>query len=303
MLSLNAPFANVFLFSLFWAFQIFVSKLAFVSGAKPGSFTVQSAVATLLIMSVYVLPFKSKELKSISSKIFWGLMAANTIHFAIGGFASSIGISLTTAINAGFLVKFALVTTIFFAWLILGEKLTKSKLITAAVMLIGVYFLSTKGQLIIPHIGDLFIISACFAWSFGNVLIRKILKGNNVSPEIVSFLRPIVGLPLLLIFIWLQPVYPASIRNVFDSEFFDFTYLPYVFANGLFGALLSVFLNRTLAVASASYMTMMSMMTPVMTTLLAMAFLKETMVTPQIIGAVLIIMSGVITHYLRVDKH
>ena len=82
----------------------------------------------------------------------------------------------------------------------------------------------------------------------------------------------------------------------------DVRYIGYVVGSGVFTALLWIYLNRTLKVASASYMTMMSMMTSVFVAVLALAFLKETMNMSQIVGAVLTISAGVITHYSGVAK-
>ena len=47
---------------------------------------------------------------------------------------------------------------------------------------------------------------------------------------------------------------------------------------------------------------MMSMMTPVFVAILALSFLDEKMVPIQILGATLIILSGVVTHYTKVAK-
>lgn len=299
---LDSQFFNVFMFSLFWALQLFVSKLAYNAGAKPVSFTVQAAVVALVVLAIIVLPRNWKELKGISVTALLGVLLVNAIHFGIGGFLSNSGVALTSAINSGFLVKFALVTTIIFAALIVGEKITLPKVIAALLMLVGSYLLVTNGQLIYPKTGDLLIIGACIAWSLGNVLIRRILKGNNISGDIVSLLRPIAGLPVMLLFILAAPLYPESISSVFSVPLLDFTYIGYVILSGALTALLWLFLNRTLKVATASYMTMMSMMTPVFVSVLAIVFLGESMFLVQMIGAILIIGSGIATHFLKIGK-
>jgi len=102
-------FLNVFLFSLFWALQILVSKMGFSAGAKAIPFTLQSAVVALIFLSVVVLPKNYKEIVSLPKKVLLGLLLANAIHFGLGGFFSNSGVALTSAVNAGFLVKFALV--------------------------------------------------------------------------------------------------------------------------------------------------------------------------------------------------
>lgn len=299
----ESPFFNVFLFSLFWALQIFISKLGFNAGAKAVSFTFQSAMVALIALSLYVLPKDYILVKNLPKKILSGLLLANAIHFGLGGFFSNSGVALTSAVNAGFLVKFALVTTTVLAWIFLKEKMTWVKFIAVLVMLFGNFLISTKGQSIIPQTGDLLIIVACICWSVGNILIRNTLKNNNsVGADIVTFLRPVAGIPVLLFFILLAPFYPTTIQSVFNVNFVDFRYLIYVIGNGVFTALLWIYLNRTLKVASASYMTMMSMMTSVFVAFLALVFLRETMNSAQILGAVLTISAGVITHYAGVAK-
>lgn len=169
----DLPLTNVFLFSLFWAIQLFVSKLGFNSGAQLIPFAFQSAVVSLIVLSIFVLPKKYKELKSMKAGIIKYLLLANAIHFGLGGFFNNAGLTLTSAINAGFLGKFALVITTFLAWIFLKEKMTIPKFLAVVVMLIGSFFITTKGSLIIPKVGDLLIILACISWSIGNILQGK----------------------------------------------------------------------------------------------------------------------------------
>lgn len=293
---------NVTLFSVFWALQIFVSKLGFNAGAKAVPFTLQSAFVALIVLAIIVLPTNLKHLLKIPKKVFLGLLLANAIHFGLGGFFSNSGVALTSAVNAGFLVKFALVTTILLAWIFLKEKMTFTKAISALIMILGGYLISTKGQTIIPQIGDVLIILACLSWSIGNILVRKAIKDSNISGDIVSFLRPVAGIPVFLLFIFLSPLYPPQIRNVFTADYLNLSFLPYVLGSGIFTALLWIFLNRTLKVATASYMTMMSMMTSVFVAILAVSFLKEQIAFAQIFGGLLTIIAGVVIHYSDIDK-
>lgn len=290
---------NVTLFSIFWALQIFVSKLGFNAGAKAVPFTLQSAFVAFIVLAIIVLPKNLKNLLKIPQKVLLGLLLANAIHFGLGGFFSNSGVALTSAVNAGFLVKFALVTTILLAWIFLKEKMTLTKAVSALIMILGGYLISTKGQTIIPQIGDVLIILACLSWSIGNILVRKAIKNSNISSDIVSFLRPVAGIPVFLFFIFLSPFYPAQIRNAFTADYFNFSFFPYVLGSGIFTALLWIFLNRTLKVATASYMTMMSMMTSVFVAILAVSFLKEQITFAQIFGGILTITAGIVIHIFR----
>lgn len=235
-------------------------------------------------------------------EIIAGLLLANGIHFGLGIFFCNAGTALTSAINVGFLIKFGLITTTVLALIVLKEKMTLSKIITILLMLTGSLLISTKGKAIIPQFGDILIIVACLCWSTANVLVRKFLRGSDLSDEIVTLLRPVAGIPLLLAFVVLSPLYPEPIKRVFQVDILEIPFPFLVVGNGFFLALLFLYLNRTLKVASASYLTMMSMITPVIVTVLAVAFLKEEMNWIQIIGGALIISSGISTYYLQIDN-
>ena len=61
------PIVNVLRFSLFWALQIVISKMAFEAGANPVSFTIQVGVVALFVLAMYILPRKGDQLKRLSS--------------------------------------------------------------------------------------------------------------------------------------------------------------------------------------------------------------------------------------------
>jgi drug/metabolite transporter (DMT)-like permease len=58
-----------------------------------------------------------------------------------------------------------------------------------------------------------------------------------------------------------------------------------------------IYLYRTLDVATASYMTLMSMATPIIVSALALAILDERLVWVQIVGGGMIILSGVAIYF------
>lgn len=290
------------MFSLFWALQIFITKLGFIQGAKSTVMVIQSAFVALIFLSIYIIPKYLKDIKKLSKNILFGLLIANALHFGIGGFLSNAGVSLTSAVNAGFLVKFTLVVTTVLAWIFLKEKMTWTKAVAVLVMLFGNFLISTKGQTLIPQVGDLLIILACFAWSSANILVRNTLNKQTVNADIISLLRPIAGIPVFLLFILFTPLYPNSVQKMFSVNIFDPTYFIYAIGAGITMAIMWIYLNRTLKVASASYMTMMSMMTSVFVTVFALIFLKESITLSQTVGAILTIGAGIVTHYSGTAK-
>jgi drug/metabolite transporter (DMT)-like permease len=300
---LQSPLGNVLLFSIFWALEIFVTKLAFLAGAQVLPFTIQSSLLTLLILSCYVLPTKLKELKKMPLSTFLWIFTANAIHMGGGTFLSNAGIQLTSAINAGFLMQFTTVSIIIFAWLLLKEKITVSKVLSIILIIIGSFLLITKGHFIVPHIGDILLILACLVWGLGGVLTRKVLKHTTVSADLVAVLKPIAGIPTLLLFVLFAPLYPTPIHNLFLTNLFDFHQFAYVIANAVIVTFVWIFFNRTLKISSASYGVILSSITPILVALLAMVFLNEQLNGIQTLGILLILASSFVAEYLNFDKH
>jgi len=82
---------------------------------------------------------------------------------------------------------------------------------------------------------------------------------------------------------------------------------PFVFQRGLYliaagtsYGLMALFLSKTLSVATASYLAMMSMMTPVFVLLIDTTWLKESLDAFQFLGGGLIIFSGVLVNKLEI---
>jgi drug/metabolite transporter (DMT)-like permease len=290
------------MFSLFWAFQILITKIGFLAGALVLPFQIISFVASIVTLAVIILPKSGVGLWQLFKQeptIFWNLYLANAIQSGLGTYLSLIGIALTDAINAGFLVKLSTVTTTIFAWLFLKEKMSHQKILLVVTMLSGAYLLTTKGQMILPRIGDFLILGACLCWSLGNVAVRKALQAQSVDADVATIQKPLAGFPVLLILIGVSSInleWLGNYKAVLGCCTFSLKVLPYALMSGFFLAMAWIFLYRTLNVSTASYMTLMSMVTPVIVSLLAIIFLGESLIWIQVLGAGMILLSSVLIY-------
>ncbi len=269
--------------------------MAFIAGAQIISFQIQTALSALAALSLVMLPTVFREMHILlreNPKLFWQLALGNGLHFGVGGTLYIIGVSLTEAINAGFLVKFSVVITTFLAWIFLREKMSWRKILNLALILVGIYLLTTRGERLYPKIGDLFILGACIAWSFGNILLRHGLRKNTVSTNLVSYLKPLSGLPIFILFVIFLPK-----NNFIAHKEFTFEHLGYAIFAGFFLALTWVYLNHSLKGATASYVTMLSTATPVFVSILAIIFLNERFLFIQGIGGALILLAGISIYF------
>jgi len=262
----------------------------------------QSSILVFLFLSGYVFLTKFKELKKVPANVKIKLFLASALHACGGGFFSTSAILYTAAVNVAFLFQFTTVTTIVFAWAILKEKMTRSKMLTVTLVMIGVFLFITNGKLITPHVGDIFALAACIAWSLGNVLIRGIIKKDPVEADVSTFFRGTGNLLLAILLILLFPIYATMFRPTLQVSFFNLNLFPYILLNAIFVSLLCIFLNRALKVASASYMTILSSLSPLAVAVLAFIFLHETLSFIQLLGAGFIVLGGIATQYLKIDK-
>jgi len=291
------------MFSTFWALQIFFAKLGFNAGAVVLPFQLLTTTIAFLVLVIVILPKVKSQLSQLFKNqrpLFWNLYWANGIQAGLGTSLALVGIAMTDAINAGFLVKFTTVTTILFAWIMLKEKLSALKVGTVFLMLFGVYLLTTRGQVLIPRPGDFFLIAACVCWSLGSVLVRKFLKDQPLQPDVVTMQKPLASFPVLLVLVGFSIVYTTTSGipdNLLSCCSVSSPDLIYATLNGFCLAMAWIFVYRTLKVSTASYLTLMSMLTPVIVTLLAIVFLGESLVWIQVIGAGLIIFSGVVIYF------
>ncbi len=274
----------VSIFSISWALNILVNKHGLNLGTKPFPYTVQTNLVSALILTLVILLTKKQDFKQINLRLAKGMIGIG-FFVGIAYIAGIYGLKLTSSINYGFIIKSAMIFTILLAYMFLKEKLTKQKILLLIIFTIGAYLITTGGKLIIPKLGDLLTVVAAFGFASANIIQKKLTA--KVSPAIITWARITFALVIVVI------------AALFIGENLLEVIAPvHVLLAGTFTAILAIYLVKTLSVASASYLTMMSMMTPVITTILGLTILKENINLAQIMGGILIIACGVIVHTL-----
>ncbi|MBN2422415.1 DMT family transporter [Candidatus Woesearchaeota archaeon] len=274
-------FIYVFLFSISWAIDAIIAKLAYKKGADPFVFSYQTLLLASFLMIGYTFILKNKSSLKLTKKdiplmIFLGFLANG-----VGTAFEQVGLKLSFATNYGFIIKTATFFVVIFAFLILKEKISFKKMILLFCLLLGSYFISTKGESLIPALGDIFIISAALCFALVAVLSKKIINRN--SAEFLSFFRLFSGGFTLF-----------TISLILGKNILNTLYFFYMLIDSVFRFLLILFLYKTIEIKSASYMTMMSMMFSVFVAVFSYFIFGETMNLVQILGAIMIIGSVVL---------
>lgn len=145
---MNKPLLFTLATSIIWSFSLVNSRYLLVQGENPLNLTVWFL---LLSCPLWMLTFKKhrREYFLLSRRI--------KVLLIFVGVAGSLGINAlqslalanSTAVNFSFLYRTIVIFTIVFAAVFLQEKITKGKLILTVFILLGSFFLTTNGQIII----------------------------------------------------------------------------------------------------------------------------------------------------------
>lgn len=274
-------------FSFAWAFNIFFRKLALNQGAAPLPFLLHSSIVSVLLLSFYIFTRKRKTLSFFSSQRALRQFLLMGIFVGAAWVFDTIGLTLTTSINYSFIMKNGFIFSILLAFYFFRESITRKKLFLILFLLLGAYFITTKGESFLPAAGDLVVLGASLLYSSATIVQKFLTK--KMDAEVIGWGR--VTSALLILFLFM-----GATRQL------DFTFVTpsYILLAGILLSFTTVFLNKALSVSSVSYLTMMTMTVPVINAVLGTAFLGERMNTYQLVGGSLIIIGGILANKFKI---
>lgn len=288
---MDKKFLYVSLFSLSWALNIVLGRYILKLGMLVLTLTYETLFFSSIMIFAYILISTPKAFSKGSKKSHTGAIISGVIGGGLANIFGNLGLQLSTAVNYGFLIKTAGAFNVVLAYLILQEPIGNAKGFLLFLMLVGSYVLSTNGQLITPHVGDILILLAALGYALASVLNRKVLK-KDMDPNMVSLYRACFGF-----------IVSFTVAMLLGGNRIQFQFLNLVLLAAFLQALIFIFLNKTLQVASSSYLGMMSMSVPVIVAIVAIPAFGETQTLIQWIGGALIILGGFLTETRKVAHH
>lgn len=270
------------------SFSIFFRKIALIKYVPPITLLIQFILIASIILSINLLLFQRKFIKEIGNIKYkeWKNIFYAGVFLFFAYFISNYALRFTTSINYSFLNKSNLIFIPLLAFLFLQEKITKEKLFLAIIFFIGVYLVTTSGKFIIPHFGDLLVIIATLFFSSFTIINKNLVK--ILEPEIISWGILFFAAILALIFGFILKI------NIFSS-----TGILFVFLSGIIEGLIILFINKTIRITNMTYYVMMIMLTPLINLILGILFLNEMINFIQLIGGIILIVSGIMVQRLR----
>jgi len=274
-----------FLAAITSGFSIFLNKI-FIVSLDPIIFTATRAIllgGIFFIFSLYKNGWKAKSF----NKVPWKYLFA--IGFIGGGIAFLLffsGLKMTTSGRAAFLQKTLPLYVTPLAFFFLKEKIGKKQVAALLLMLAGTVILSsseiTPSEFWSnPHFGDMLVVAATMLWAVENTISRKaILLGE--SNFIVSFGRMFFGALLLF---GISLLY-GKIYLLLSLPLVQWIYI-LISSVALFAYMLSYYWSmKYINVSKAATILSFS---PVITLLLGISFLKEPVLSFQLIGSFIIL--------------
>lgn len=285
-MNLSKGFYFTFISAIIWAISIVLLRIILKSGEN--LYNVFFWV-TLIEAPFWLFLFSKKktETKKLTKNDYYILIGIGIISSAGVTLTEILALTYSTAINYSFLIRTVILFTFIFAYLFLGEKITKKKIILAIILLGGAYLLTTKGQAVSLTRGDFFTLLEAALIALGNNVLGK-MATNSMSTSLSASASKLIGfLPSIIIAIYFtQIVFPKTIILICILA------LLYI--------LLNQFRFNAYKNASASYVTMIFSFTPVFVSFMAIPLLGESMTVVQTIGGILIIMAGILVEKLKV---
>jgi len=223
-----------------------------------------------------------------NKKSFLKTVKKNYKHYLVLGIGfSGIGIllkfwglSYTTAINASFIMSLSALVSIFFAFLFLKERISLSFYFLAFLTIVGVYLITTGGLRLVPHKGDLIILSVALIIGLMQVYGKNVLY--TLSAIETSLGRLFIGM-----------IFLGSLIPIFSKTNLQFLFnmkiMILIFLNGLTLGGSIFFFYKALQREGASNSGMFALLTPVFTAFLGFFILKETMNLLQLVGGFIIL--------------
>ena len=188
----------VLLTAIISGFSIFINKFG-VSGMNPYVFTfLKNSVVAVLLVSIIVLAFQFKHFKKLKRNDWFKLGLIGLLGGSIPFLLFFKGLQLTSGATGAFVHKTMFIFAAILALTFLKEKLNKTVIIAAVLLLIGNFLLLNLTSFSFG-VGEGLILLATVFWAGEFTLSKHVLK--ELPSNVVAFGRMFFGSLFILAFL------------------------------------------------------------------------------------------------------
>lgn len=213
-----------------------------------------------------------------------GILFGNTLLY--------VALQTTTALNAGIVALSRPVLIVMLSWIFLGVAATGRQVVGMAISMVGVFAIIVRGDIALLaalqfNTGDLLVLVSCVGIAGYSVLLPAAARGLHPSAA--------VQMPMLFGALVLLPFYGFETAYIRPIEVNTVT-VTAVLAVAIFPSILAIWcLNRGILAIGPSRSGVFNYLTPVCITIMAIAFLGETLEVYHVLGFVLVVAGIVIS--------
>lgn len=274
--------------ALAWAVSILLTRVLLNAGEDSYNLVFWTTVLTVPYWITILWKNKSSGI-DLGKKDLLLVIAMGILSPAGTKITEALALQSSSSINYSFLIRTVTPFTLFFAWLLLGEKIGFKKLAMVGVILVGAYLLSTNGESLVLATGDLFTLSNAVLLAFSNNVLGK-MATNRMSPALASSAAFLAGVVPIILLSGVQgsigiPRNPLLIVML-----------------AMVATLITIWRFQAYAHESASHVSIIFSLTPVFVTILAIPLLGESLSVVEIIGGLMIITAGLMIERWKTTK-
>lgn len=228
-------------------------------------------------------------------RAIWQLMGVGLIGFGISVGLQFVGTAKASAINGSVVTSASPAFILFFAWLLLRERLTAIRIAAVALASIGVVIILDLSKFDLSSqkfIGNLSLAGAAVSWALYSVLVRKV--SANYGTITITFFALLGGLCLTVPAATLE-LQTEQIKEITPGIVLGVLYL------GVVSTAVAMFLwNRAFALVEASVASLFFFAQPLVGVVLSNLLLKQP-ITPELILGGALIAAGVLLSMLKLN--
>ncbi|HWV54184.1 DMT family transporter [Pseudorhodoplanes sp.] len=267
--------------SICWAIGFVAGKHGIVAGLTPPDLAFHRFVWTGILMVPLVVRAGLRDLGGLG----WG---RGVVILALAGppqaLLNYVGLTLTP-LGHGAVIQpgSAALGGLLLAFLILHEKLTRTRLIGVAAILLGLLVLAGEAVTTIRGsalAGDLSFAAAGWTWAAFTICLRGWRTSGLLAAQVVGVLSVVVYVPFYAIFYGFDHMIAAGLAEN----------LLQLVAQGGFAGLLALYLfARAVTALGAGRASVFPALVPPMTMLIGFLALGEVPTLPQLVGLVIVV--------------
>lgn len=276
---LNSAFLYTATAAIIWGATAPIMKLTLTQVPVFSLAFIRMAIASLILG--LIIRDKLKIKKEDYPQVIWAAITGVTLNLAF----FFIGLKLTEAILAAFLIASVPIFTMIAAHFYLKEKFSARLITASTVALVGIIIIIGRFDVpITPKqiLGNILLLLATLSWVAHEIIAKKLLKIYDGAT--VAFYSMAIGASTFLpLFIWEYLTNPHWLGNVNTQGFAGLLY-------GIFAASLIAYWTwqKGLALLPAGQAAFFFYLDPISGTILAMILLGEKLTPSLIIGGFLI---------------